>query len=114
MQGGGQNNLFNGGGFGFGFQSPLDTDPYTPGVQTSPYDHDPTRPGIQAAGSVNKVPHISGPGDSNPYIAGNQSGYNNNPGVQIAANFGKLQPNYGNGQNFQNNSQSGPQYNNRF
>lgn len=77
--------MYGGGGFGFGYQSPQDTDPFTPGVQTSLYDHDPTRPGIQAAGSVNKVPHISGPGDTNPYIAGNQPGYYN-PGVNNGMN----------------------------
>ena len=64
--------MYGGGGFGFGYQSPQDTNPFQPGVQHSPYDHDPSRPGIQAAGSLNKVPHMDSPFDSNPYIAGTQ------------------------------------------
>jgi hypothetical protein len=37
-----------GGGFGFGYHSAQDSDPFTPGTQLSQHDHDHSRPGIQA------------------------------------------------------------------
>ena len=61
-----------GGGFGFGFQSPQDTDPYRAGIQNDPHDSDPTRAGIQAKGSVPGVPHLSSPYDTNPFLTGTQ------------------------------------------
>ena len=65
-----------GGGFGgFGYASPMDTNPYLPGTQTSMFDADPTRPGIQLPGAINGIPHYSSPYDTNPYVAGTQTGF---------------------------------------
>ena len=69
---GGFNNNFSNNLNGFGYASPMDTNPFIPGTQTSCFDSDPTRPGIQAPGSVNRVPHYSSQYDTNPYLSGTQ------------------------------------------
>lgn len=68
---GGFNNCYG----GYGYSSPMDTNPYLPGTQTSVFDSDPTRPGIQLPGSINGIPHYSSAYDTNPYLSGNQYGF---------------------------------------
>ena len=62
------------GGYGVGYSSPMDTNPYAPGTQFNAFDSDPTRPGVQMPGSLNGVPHYSSGYDTNPYLSGNQGG----------------------------------------
>lgn len=71
--------MFGGGygynGFGAGYASSMDSNPYLPGTQINRFDTDLTRPGVQGYGSINGMPHYSSAYDTNPYISGTQSGF---------------------------------------
>ena len=61
-------------GFGEGYASSMDSNPYMPGTQINRFDTDLTRPGVQGYGSVNGMPHYSSAYDTNPYVSGTQMG----------------------------------------
>ena len=42
--------MYGGGRGGFGYSSPMDTDPTRPGTQLNPYDQNPNVPGVQNYG----------------------------------------------------------------
>lgn len=67
--------MYGYGGYGYGYSSGMDSNPYMPGTQINRFDTDLTRPGVQGYGSINGMPHYSSAYDTNPYLSGTQGGF---------------------------------------
>ena len=100
--------MYGGGRGGFGYSSPMDTDPTRPGTQLNPYDQNPNVPGVQnyggqggfGQGGYGGVGYAS-KRDTDPFTPGTQTNpYDQNPnvpGVQSYGTGGYGQGGYGQG-----------------